>query len=119
MKRYAVAFVATASLTVAGLMAPAPEGRSQHWPTVRRHYLAAHPKCEVCGREAEEVHHCLPFHVDSSLELDPSNLIGLCRHDHFLIGHGQSWKCWNTTIREDAAEIRKIIERIKRERAGP
>lgn len=83
--------------------------RSPKWSAVRKSYLALHPKCAVCGKKStlispNEAHHCKPFHLDASLELDPKNLITLCRVHHQWWGHLGSWKSFNATVREDAAE---------------
>ena len=118
MTRYAVGLCAVLAVTSAALL-PSSDGRSPHWPAVRAKHLEGHPCCEVCGGKSElEVHHVVPFHREGghALELAPDNLITLCRHDHFLVGHAQSWKASNRTVREDAVTIRKILERIKRER---
>lgn len=93
------------------------ETRSPHWPAVRAEYLRGHPRCDVCGKNQDlNVHHVIPFHKDAALELDQSNLITLCRHDHFLVGHGRSWRAWNPKVRQDEATIRAILDRIRRER---
>jgi hypothetical protein len=111
--------VAAAAITVAVIFAAmlvatfakpgehhAPMGaeRSGQWPKVRAEYLEKHPACECCGTKKDlEVHHCLPFHEDESLELDEKNLITLCRRCHLLVGHLDSWKSWNEHVRKDAA----------------
>lgn len=83
--------------------------RSGQWPTVRKHYLAVHPTCEACGARTDlNVHHVMPFHLDPSKELDPANLITLCRGCHLRIGHAcdsdgrVNWSCSNPNVREDA-----------------
>ncbi len=84
------------------------EGRSPHWPAVRRAFLVKHPTCAACGtRKNLEVHHCLPFHIDPSKELLSENLIVLCEgheEDHFILGHEKNWKLWNRCVRYDAAK---------------
>jgi 5-methylcytosine-specific restriction protein A len=92
--------------------------RSNHWHTVRKHYLEKFPTCAACGgTEMVEVHHCVPFHTHPELELDESNFITLCQapglSHHFVIGHcGTSWADWNPHVREDAA----LMLKRKRER---
>lgn len=99
--------------------APVPEGhtRSPHWPTVERRYKKTHPTCAACGRKSRlgwrqlDVHHVVPFHIDPTLELDPGNLITLCRglhankadQDHFTVGHHGNWSAQNPHVREEAA----------------
>ena len=81
--------------------------RSPQWTSVRNKYLKDHPKCEVCETTGKllnglEVHHCIPFSVNPLKELEPTNLIVLCRKDHFLFGHLNSWKSENPNVRIDA-----------------
>lgn len=90
--------------------------RSSGWPKVRDAYMAAHPKCEACGQPSEEAHHVSPFAHDPSKELDPNNLIALCRHDHLLIGHADSWRTYNPRVREDAAKLLAMLAEIKAKR---
>ena len=67
--------------------APAGAKRASGWPRFRRSYMVDHPECAVCGRKRGlEAHHVVPFHVAPDLELDPSNLISLCRRCHLLVG---------------------------------
>lgn len=92
--------------------------RSPKWPAVRQSHLARHPACAACGAKATEadleVHHIRPYHLDPSLELDPQNLITLCRSGrncHLNVGHdpdgpGESqpnWKSENRNVQRDAA----------------
>lgn len=116
MKRTVAAVVTAVSLTCGGYYAgqqQAPESvgrtahaepRSGHWPKVRADHLAAHPTCTICGATADvEVHHCRPFHEHPELELDPDNLITLCRRHHFTFGHLERWSSHNESVRDDAA----------------
>ncbi len=44
--------------------------RSNHWPTVRKHFLEKNPTCVVCGgKKKVEVHHKMPFHIAPMKEL--------------------------------------------------
>jgi hypothetical protein len=83
--------------------------RSTHWPTVEKHFLEKHPTCACCGgTERLNVHHCVPFHLDQSLELDPNNLITLCmttRECHLHIGHGGSFRSYCENVRKYASEV--------------
>ncbi len=79
--------------------------RSSQWSKVRAEYLKKNPRCEVCGKEGGllkplNVHHCKVFHLHPELELDPNNLITLCREHHLLFGHYMSWKSWAEDVRE-------------------
>ena len=86
-----------------GLVGSQP--RSPRWPTVRAAHLRAHPTCAACGaRDELEVHHVVPYHVDPSRELDPTNLLTLCGDPcHLVHGHLMSWKRWNASVVADAA----------------
>lgn len=99
---------------VADSMAGKPTAaRSPQWPAVERQYLKEHPRCEVCGGTIGlNVHHKRPYHLFPSLELDPDNLITLCRPNdcHFLFGHGRDWKAFNLNVDSDVAHARKMIE---------
>jgi 5-methylcytosine-specific restriction protein A len=86
---------------------PGGQPRSPKWPAVRRAWLRLHPACEVCGTtRALDVHHVVPFWQDRSRELDPTNLISLCRQHHFTFAHYEDWRLFNPTIRADAADWR-------------
>lgn len=93
--------------------------RSGKWPAVRRAYLAEHPDCEACGRTEKqsgqviEVHHVIPFSTDASQELNPDNLIALCRRCHELLGHLDKWSDSNPEVREDSARMLKKIKERK------
>ena len=88
--------------------------RSGRWSTVRSAHISRHPLCEACGSADKlNVHHIIPFHVNSYLELDPTNLITLCRNCHFVLGHDSdgpdgpkkpNWKDFNPHVRQDATE---------------
>ena len=88
-----------------------PKRRSSKWRKVRKEFLKKNPRCAVCGsRKKLEIHHCIPFVVDSSLELDAeNNLITLCdgggkfgmKSCHFW-AHFGDWKKFNPNIKEDA-----------------
>lgn len=100
---------------------PIVEGpRSPQWPAVRAAHIRKYPRCEACGTlEFVEVHHVKSFHEHPDLELEPSNLISLCRgkaNHHFKIGHDPdglggpkppNWSDSNPNVRRDAAEFRK------------
>lgn len=93
--------------------------RSPQWPAVRSAHLKLNPACAACGTlEFVEVHHVKSFHEHPELELEPSNLISLCRgaaNHHFRIGHDPdfegpikaNWTKSNPNVRRDAANYRK------------
>lgn len=83
--------------------------RSGKWQVVRQKHLAQHPKCEVCGTKgsflkSNEVHHCVPFSQDKSLELSGDNLLTVCREHHFFVCHLNSWKSFNKDVVENSRE---------------
>jgi len=83
--------------------------RSPQWSVVERVFKKDHSTCAACGsRTLIQVHHKIPFHLRSDLELDRGNLISLCmslgRACHLAIGHGGSWAAYNPNIERDAAD---------------
>jgi len=89
---------------------PPSTKRSSQWPKVRLEHLTANRLCEVCaGKDDLEVHHILPFHLDSTKELDPANLITLCESKkygsncHLLFGHLGDYKKFNPDVEADSA----------------
>lgn len=86
--------------------------RSSKWPATRRRHVKKFPECAACGgRIGLQVHHVVPFHVDRTRELDPTNLITLCEfvgglECHEFFGHGDNWKRYVPAVREIAAALR-------------
>ena len=77
--------------------------RSPKWRVVREAHLRKNKRCAVCGSQKKpEVHHIIPVHVDPSQELKRTNLITLCRRDHFVFGHLCNWQKYNETVTNDA-----------------
>tara|TARA_R110000868_G_scaffold84519_2_gene238202 strand:- start:1605 stop:2372 length:768 start_codon:yes stop_codon:yes gene_type:complete len=86
--------------------------RSSKWSEVRKDFLKLHPTCEACGIDVDlNCHHIKPFNQFPELELEPSNLITLCRKHHFEVGHLGNWRTANATVRDDAAKIRIGLSR--------
>jgi 5-methylcytosine-specific restriction protein A len=82
---------------------PLGSKRSSKWRSVERAYLFDWPNCVGCGSDKRlEVHHVRPFHLEPELELDPGNLITLCRRCHLLFGHFDDWKKFNLSVRSNA-----------------
>lgn len=102
--------------------------RSPSWDKVRDAHLECHPVCAACGASDNlQVHHIIPYRVEASRELDPSNLITLCmgKHDcHLHVGHGGSFKYYNPNVISDALLFSasffkrrdKLIAEIKKRR---
>jgi len=84
--------------------------RSSKWGTVRDKFLEENLFCAACGSHKQlQVHHIQPFHLNPALELDVTNLLVLCMDEldcHLLLGHGDSFRCYNTNVREDVAKFR-------------
>lgn len=98
--------------------APLRAKRSPQWRKVRKEAIAKHPYCAACGGvEKLEVHHIVPFHVDPTLELEPSNLIVLCESGnggvicHLHYGHLGNYQFTNKSVVLDADTwLRKFME---------
>lgn len=73
--------------------------RSPKWTNVRKQHLIENNSCCGCGKKDKlEVHHIEPVHVNPNRELDPSNLVTLCKSCHFTIGHLMDWSSWNIDV---------------------
>ena len=61
---------------------------SKKWKELRKLYISEHPKCEICGADACQVHHIKRFSLGKSkkeieqLAYDYNNLMSLCKHCH-------------------------------------
>ena len=80
--------------------------RSKGWRKVRNNHVKENSFCACCGKTKNlEVHHKQPFHEHPELELEPSNLITLCRGSlncHIFIGHLGDWKSYNLGVERDS-----------------
>lgn len=87
--------------------------RSSSWRIARRNHLKTFPRCALCNTLSEiEVHHVTPYHIAPDRELDPENLLTLCRPHHFLFGHFLDWTAYNPDILQDVSDWRaKILSR--------
>ncbi len=84
--------------------------RSPHWDDARDDQIRRHPECLACGSKRNlEAHHLLPYHLYPRLELDPKNLVTLCRVCHFIFGHLKSWSSYNPNCIRDSLLYRKAI----------
>jgi hypothetical protein len=64
----------------------------------------------ACGTTDDlDVHHCDPFDWYPDRELDPDNLLTLCRRCHLFVGHLGEWCSYNPEARRDAAIWRRKI----------
>jgi len=88
--------------------------RSSGWSLVRKIHIIKNNTCACCGRENKlEVHHVKDYSEHPELELDPENLITLCRGCHFSLGHLFNWKSINPEIVEDS---KWLLEKVKNRR---
>ena len=90
--------------------------RSSEWRYVRRDYLKRNPTCACCGGDKKlEVHHIVPFHVAPALELEPDNLMTLCRmkkygiHCHLFVGHKGNYQDVNTKSGVTAVQFNRYL----------
>jgi len=97
--------------------APLGAVRSGKWATVRKTHIKASPTCAVCGGTSKiTVHHLVPFHIDPSKELDPTNLITLCEswnngvQCHLWFGHLGNYKDINPDVLADTKIWNKKVE---------
>ncbi len=66
---------------------------SKKWKELRKSYISEHPKCEICGEDACQVHHIKRFSTGKSkkeiekLAYDYNNLMSLCKHCHLSKHH--------------------------------
>jgi hypothetical protein len=85
--------------------------RSSQWNNVRKEHLKENNTCSGCGKKDKlEVHHIEPYHVNPDRELDPSNLLTLCKNCHFTIGHLMDWSSWNIDVISDS---RVYLNKVK------
>lgn len=90
--------------------------RSSAWRDTRQDFLDLFPLCEACGGTSDlEVHHIVPFHVDPSLELEPTNLMTLCSrkkyglHCHLFVGHRGNYRLVNPNARDTAKRFKLYL----------
>jgi hypothetical protein len=85
--------------------------RHSEWHRVRREHIRRNPHCRKClVLDDLDVHHIHPFHICPERELDPDNLVTLCRRHHLEDGHLGDWLSWNVSVMED---IDRYRERVK------
>lgn len=89
------------------------QGRSSKWHEVRHLHLLVQGSCRACdSRKKLEVHHIQPFDLNPELELEPSNLITLCRKCHLIFGHFGSYRTYNPNVQDDSSfyYLRKLTQ---------
>ena len=77
-------------------------------------------RCCLCNKFKGikvEVHHIVPFHVDPSKELQPTNFITLCQskshNDHLIFGHLLDFHAQNAKVLTDAKNYRGELAKRK------
>ena len=79
------------------------------WRRTRNDFAARNPECAMCGMTTDiEVHHIVPWQVDANLRYAESNLVTLCRDDHFKYGHWRNWRAQNPHVLELADAITEM-----------
>ena len=91
--------------------------RSSKWRKTRQDFLRYNLRCMSCGGTKKlEVHHIVPFHEDPSLELEPTNLMTLCRRKkygiscHLFVGHKGNWRLINSDAYQTARMIYRYMK---------
>jgi hypothetical protein len=87
--------------------------RAHAWRIVRKAHLEKEPCCQACGRTKNLiVHHVIPVSFDPKRELDPDNLLTLCKNPcHIVFGHYMDYHCCNLQVRKMVAEYRRAKHR--------
>jgi 5-methylcytosine-specific restriction protein A len=89
--------------------------RSSGWSKVRKDHIKRFPVCAACGTKRKlEVHHIKDFSSNPELELDPDNLITLCRSGtqcHLTFGHLGSWKSINLEAVSDSTWFKEKVKK--------
>lgn len=99
----------------------AAQGRSSRWPKVRAEHLAKWPTCAACGGAKDlDVHHVRPYHLAPKLELDPENLLTLCRQSevlgidcHRIFGHAGNWASYVKDVRQVCAMVLPSVRQAR------
>lgn len=97
-------FISTTSDIPSYSILESVKARDRRWESVRQNHIKKNSICRVCGKRKSsdlEVHHIRPYHLYPELELDPSNLITLCRIHHFWFGHLGDWSAYNPAVVND------------------
>ena len=88
-----------------GVAAASGRPRSPKWAAWVKAFVRG-KKCVCCGSKGPLTgHHKVPYHVDPSRELDPTNVAPICDGTdcHLVIGHLKDFKLFNPDFDADAA----------------
>lgn len=87
--------------------------QSPRWSKVRCYYLSQHPRCEICGGLATEVHHIEPLdNFRNDLQMmekmcfSESNLKSVCKDCHIKL-HKELGKYKN--LKQSSKEMHKEV----------
>jgi 5-methylcytosine-specific restriction endonuclease McrA len=90
--------------------------RSVYWRNFKRKYMKKVGECSACPSTKKlELHHIKSFHEYPELELDPENVICLCRSKkwgqncHLNIGHKGNYRDINPDVRRMAKESKEYL----------
>jgi hypothetical protein len=91
--------------------------RDPRWAAFECEHLKG-KRCLGCGRpDLLTLHHVVPFHRDQARELDPTNVVPLCRGPsfcHWHVGHGaRSWESAIPDPREAAKSWGHLLAELK------
>lgn len=84
------------------------------WNNFKRGYIYRHHplRCAACDTHISvELHHIVPISEPDSPRNVDSNIIALCRHHHFVIGHNSNWSISNPNVVRDVALIRSMTKK--------
>lgn len=87
--------------------------RSSDWVNIRKQHIKQHPFCIACNSIRNlEVHHVKPYQIHPELELEPSNLVTLCKTHHLVFGHLTDYHSWNENVIEDCQwYLKKVLNK--------
>ena len=94
--------------------------RSSKWRKVRNKHIKNNPHCSVCGLKTKvECHHKIPFSLDSSLELEPDNLVTLCENKKYginchLVIHGGNYRDFRPSTDTTIAYLRAYLNKYEK-----
>lgn len=77
---------------------------------LRDEYMANHPKCEVCGKDSQDLHHKLHVRTGRALT-DVKWFMAVCRSCHNKIHENHSWAVKNGYLADALTKHKYFMER--------